>query len=127
VQVSNMIDAFKAATFGLIALLAFWTVAAPVEATPDGDPERGAAVILQLGCGACHVIPGITGAKGLVGPPLDRMGKRVYIAGVLRNTPESMVTFLRDPQSVVPNGAMPKMDLDESQAQDIAAYLYTLD
>ena len=126
-QVSNMIDAFKAATFGLIALLAFWTVAAPVEATPDGDPERGGRLILQLGCGACHVIPGITGAKGLVGPPLDRMGKRVYIAGVLRNTPESMVTFLRDPQSVVPNGAMPKMDLDESQAQDIAAYLYTLD
>jgi mono/diheme cytochrome c family protein len=122
-----MIDAFKAATFGLIALLAFWTVAAPVEVTPDGDPERGGALILQLGCGACHVIPGITGAKGLVGPPLDRMGKRVYIAGVLRNTPENMLTFLRDPQSVVPNGAMPKMDLDESQAHDIAAYLYTLD
>jgi cytochrome c1 len=38
-----------------------------------------------------------------------------------------MVTWLRDPQSVVPNNAMPNMDIDQQQARDIAAYLYTLD
>jgi cytochrome c1 len=72
-------------------------------------------------------IPGVSGAEGLVGPPLDRMGKRVYIAGVLRNTPDNMITWLRNPQSFVPNNAMPNMGIDHQQARDIAAYLYTLD
>ena len=52
-----------------------------------GDPKRGAALIERYGCGACHTIPGINGANGLVGPPLNMMGRRIYIAGVLRNTP----------------------------------------
>jgi cytochrome c1 len=72
-------------------------------------------------------IPGVSGAEGLVGPPLDRMGKRVYIAGVLRDTPDNMITWLRNPQSFVPNNAMPNMGIDQQQARDIAAYLYTLD
>jgi cytochrome c2 len=93
----------------------------------DGDAQRGAVLIGQLGCGACHIIPGVSGAEGLVGPPLDRMGKRVYIAGVLRNTPDNMITWLRNPQSVVPNNAMPNMVIDQQQARDIAAYFYTLD
>ena len=40
---------------------------------------------------------------------------------------DNMVTWLRDPQSVVPNNAMPNMDINQQQARDIAAYLYTLD
>lgn len=39
----------------------------------------------------------------------------------------SPMTWLRDPQSVVPNNAMPDLGLNEQQARDIAAYLYTLD
>jgi putative membrane protein len=91
-----------------------------------GDPHQGAKLIGQSGCGACHTIPGIGGANGLVGPPLNQMGKRVIIAGVLRNTPDNMVKWLRHPQAVVPNNAMPDMGLDEQQARDITAYLYTL-
>jgi hypothetical protein len=41
------------------------------------------------------VIPGIEGANGLVGPSLSQVGDRVYIAGVLRNTPDNMVVWLR--------------------------------
>lgn len=92
-----------------------------------GDPERGAAYIEQIGCGSCHMIPGIDGAQGLVGPPLDYMGKRVFIAGLLRNTPANMVTWLLDPQEIVPGNAMPDMGLSEEQARDITAYLYTLE
>ncbi len=95
--------------------------------TDIGDPERGALYIEQIGCGSCHIIPGIDGARGLVGPPLDHMGKRVFVAGLLRNTPANMVTWLRDPQEVVPGNAMPDMGLSEEQARDITAYLYTLD
>lgn len=92
-----------------------------------GTPERGAKLISDIGCGGCHIIPGIVGADGLVGPPLNHMGRRVYIAGILRNTPENMMTWLQDPQQVVPNNAMPNMGLSEGDARDIAAYLYTLE
>jgi putative membrane protein len=91
-----------------------------------GDQARGAELIKQSGCGACHVVPGIEGATGLVGPPLNQIGVRVYIAGVLRNTPDNMIKWLRNPQAVVPGNAMPDMGLDEHQASDIAAYLSTL-
>lgn len=97
-----------------------------VETGFGGDPDRGAALIGKFGCGACHTIPGIDGADGLVGPPLDHMGQRVYVAGVLRNTPDNMMTWLLDPQSIVPNNAMPDVGLDEQQARDVAAYLSTL-
>jgi cytochrome c oxidase assembly factor CtaG/cytochrome c2 len=91
-----------------------------------GDPHRGATQIAAIGCGACHTIPGISGADALVGPPLDKMGRRIYIAGLLRNTPDNMITWLRNPQRIVPGNAMPDMQLTQEQARDIAAYLYTL-
>jgi putative membrane protein len=98
----------------------------PKEAT-FGNAARGAELIKQNGCGGCHIIPGIRRADGLVGPPLNHMGKRVYIAGLLRNTPANMIRWLRDPQGVVPGNAMPDMGLSEDQARDIAAYLSTLE
>jgi hypothetical protein len=35
------------------------------------DKTQGAELTKQLGCGSCHVIPGIEGANGLVGPSLS--------------------------------------------------------
>jgi cytochrome c2 len=91
-----------------------------------GNPERGRALIGQFGCGSCHTIPGVENANGLVGPPLTQVGRRIYIAGVLRNTPMNMVRWLRNPQAVVPGNAMPDMRIDLPDAQDVAAFLYTL-
>lgn len=91
-----------------------------------GDPRKGAEAIAAIGCGACHTIPGVNGAVGLVGPPLDRMGRRIYIAGLLRNTPENMEAWLQDPQKIVPGGVMPDMGISAEQSRDISAYLYTL-
>jgi cytochrome c1 len=61
-----------------------------------------------------------------VGPPLDRIATRGYIAGVLANTPQNMVRWLRDPPAVDARTAMPDLGLSEAEARDIAAYLYTL-
>lgn len=91
-----------------------------------GNAAQGAMLIRGHGCGACHRIPGIGDAKGDVGPSLAGFGDRVYIAGVLRNNPENLVTWLRDPQQVVPGNAMPDLGLTDQQARDIAAYLYKL-
>lgn len=91
-----------------------------------GDPARGATLIRNAGCGACHEIPGVVGAHGIVGPPLTHIASRKIIAGRLPNTPANLTLWLRDPQAVVPGNAMPNGGLTDAQARDIAAYLYTL-
>ncbi|MBV9862688.1 MAG: c-type cytochrome [Alphaproteobacteria bacterium] len=91
-----------------------------------GDSRHGARLIATFGCGACHSIPGVRDARGLVGPPLDNVGSRTIIAGLLPNTPENLLTWLKAPQSVVPGNAMPNMGLSDHDARDVAAYLYTL-
>ena len=85
--------------------------------------RRGADLIVANGCGTCHAIPGIAGARGNVGPPLDHIGTRVFIAGMLRNTPDNMVAWLRNPQAIIPGNAMPNMNLSDAQARDITTYL----
>ena len=95
-------------------------------AMTGGNPHRGKDAINYYGCASCHTIPGIRGADGLVGPPLDRIASRSYIAGVLRNTPENMVRWLQDPPGVDEKTAMPNLHLTEQDTRDIASYLYTL-
>lgn len=93
---------------------------------PGGNRDRGAQTIAAMGCGACHHIPGIPGADGLVGPPLDNIAQRGILAGELANTPENMVRWIRDPQAIEPATAMPNLHIDEQSARDIVAYLYSI-
>ena len=119
---------------GMIVTALLWTGACENEAdlrsasamTGGGDPHRGRAAISAYGCGTCHTVPGVRGADALVGPPLTSMGSRGYIAGVMKNTPANMVRWIRDPPAVDPMTAMPKLNVSESDARDIASYLYTL-
>jgi cytochrome c1 len=91
-----------------------------------GDADRGKVTIVRSSCGSCHLIPGIPQARGLAGPPLNHFARRTVVAGVLPNTPENLVRWVRDPQGVLPQNAMPDAGLSEAQAQDVVAYLYTL-
>ena len=91
------------------------------------DLERGKRALYQYACNACHTIPGVTGSKPHVGPPLDGMARRNLIGGKLANTPENMVRWLRHTREVDPLTAMPDMGVSERDARDIAAYLATLD
>ncbi len=96
----------------------------PVALT-GGDPQRGRAAIYKYGCGSCHTIAGISDAHGLVGPPLTGIGNRTYIAGVLRNTPDNIVHWIRNPKDVDEKTAMPVLGVNSQDATDIAAYLYS--
>jgi cytochrome c2 len=91
-----------------------------------GDAKHGARLIRSIGCGSCHSIPGIADARGKVGPPLDDMSERTIIAGMLANTQENMMAWIKTPQAIVPGNAMPNLGLTDDQARDITAYLYTL-
>ncbi len=90
-----------------------------------GEPARGKAAIGKYGCGSCHTIGGIANARALVGPPLTGIAARMYIAGVLPNTPENIVRWIRNPKAVDEKTLMPALDVSEQDAIDIAAYLYS--
>lgn len=91
-----------------------------------GDAEHGRQRLRDYGCISCHTISSVTGADGLVGPSLDRIGSRTYIGGVLHNTPANMIRWIQNPPEVDPLTAMPQLGVTESDARDIAAFLYTL-
>lgn len=91
-----------------------------------GDPDRGHAVLIQYGCGSCHVIPGIAGANAYVGPPLNHYDQRTYIAGAMLNNTENLITWIINPQAIEPGTAMPNLNVSEEDARHMAAYLYTL-
>ena len=91
-----------------------------------GDAENGRLLLRQYGCATCHEIPGVATATGNVGPPLQRIATRVYLAGVIPNTPENMVRWIRAPQKIDPMTVMPDMQVSEEHARDIVAYLYRL-
>lgn len=88
-----------------------------------GDVRDGADAIEAYGCGSCHVVPGVADADSLVGPPLTDWGHRSFIAGTLPNTQDNLVDWITDPDSIRPGTAMPDLDVDPADAQDIAAYL----
>lgn len=101
------------------------------QSTPErhiegGNAVRGRATIAAYGCGSCHSIPGVRGARGMVGPPLDHWSQRRIIAGEVPNDPARLITWLTVPQSIEPGTAMPNMGVTDGEARDMAAYLYTL-
>jgi cytochrome c len=91
-----------------------------------GDPSRGRELIRDYGCGSCHTIPGVPGATSQVGPSLEGLVHRAYLAGHFPNTAEHLVRWIREPQAMDPGNAMPDMAVTDPDASDIAAYLYTL-
>jgi cytochrome c2 len=96
------------------------------QAMTGGSPRRGKAAIGKYGCGTCHTIPGVAGASALVGPNLEQVASRMYVAGVLPNTPDNMIRWIQHPRDVDPLTAMPNLGVTDQDARDIAGYLYTL-
>ena len=118
----------------IAAALAVAATLAGCSRSTEQDPRIGPAAHAQLGpqkieyygCGSCHTIPGIPGARANVGPPLTAFGRRSYIAGLLANTPPNLEAWITHPHRFRQQTAMPEMNVSDTDAQDIAAYLYTL-
>jgi cytochrome c len=96
------------------------------EEMTGGTPAKGRAAIGRYGCSTCHTIPGVSGATGMVGPPLGQVASRTYLAGRLQNTPHNMIRWIQNPQGVDDKTAMPNLGVTDADARDIASYLYTL-
>jgi cytochrome c len=96
----------------------------PVWSVPGGDARQGRDAILLYGCYACHVVEGIREATGRVGPKLEEIDRQIYIGGVLTNSPQNMIDWIREPQAFNPRTAMPDLNVSERDARDITAYLF---
>lgn len=94
--------------------------------TQGGDARRGKELIRTYGCGSCHTIPRVPGAEAIVGPNLQGIATRAYIAGVVPNVPENMMQWIMNPPGIDEKTAMPNLHVTARDARDIAAYLYTL-
>jgi mono/diheme cytochrome c family protein len=92
----------------------------------SGDATRGKELLRELGCRSCHIIPGVRGPGGDVGPSLARWAERQFISGRLVNIPAELEAWIRNPPAIDPGTAMPVVGATVEQAEDMAAYLYTL-
>lgn len=114
---------------GLVFVSALWACDRGdehLERVGGGRADLGAVAIRKYGCGSCHTIPGIPGAGGLVGPPLGGIASRVYIGGVLTNSPDHMIAWIEHPRVWSPKTAMPDLGVTHGDATNIASYLFTL-
>ena len=99
---------------------------APKLPAATGDHASGRAALSAHDCGVCHRIPGVRGARGLVGPPLAGFGHRIYIAGRFPNTEAMLVRWIVNPPALDRSTAMPALGVTEEEARDMAAYLLSL-
>jgi cytochrome c oxidase subunit 2 len=94
-------------------------------AEPRGDAAAGKALYARSACVGCHTIRGVS--AGTLGPDLTHFASRTTLgAGLLPNTPDNLVAWLRDPPRLKPGVKMPNLGLSEADARALAAYLSTL-
>jgi cytochrome c2 len=94
-------------------------------AMAGGNPARAPELIRRYGCAGCHTISGISGGDGQVGGPLKDMRQRVYVGGVVVNSPDNLIQWIVSPQAFSPRSAMPATGISETEARDVATYLYS--
>jgi mono/diheme cytochrome c family protein len=104
-----------------IAFLAVLEVAGAMSAptVPAGEEspliQAGRDVYGQLNCAYCHSIVGVGGA---IGPDLSNTGAKWE-----RDT---LITYLHDPDSMIPETLHPKLLFTEEETEALATYLLTL-
>jgi cytochrome c oxidase subunit 2 len=82
---------------------------------PEPLVVRGEKLFMAQGCYGCHTV-GRVGTP--IGPDLSRVGNK-YPEGYLRR-------WLMDPEAQRPTAHMPKLELQQTEAQALAAWLATL-
>src|SRR5438046_1625501 len=95
------------------------------EKRQTGNSDHGKQLMVQYGCTACHIIPGVEGPRGMVGPSLEHMASR-KIAGKFPNDTETMIRWLQNPQSMDPQSGMPSVSVTPADARDMTSYLANL-
>ncbi|GEM_PF-4455269 len=87
--------------------------------------QKGRLLLDQYGCGGCHIVPGLSKARGRVGPSLKNIHEQMFIAGVVANNSSNLAQWIQNPQSLAPGTAMPNLEVTEEHSRLMANYLMT--
>ena len=106
----------------------------PKKDVPPAAPREVVAVINRGGCGNCHVIPGVPGADGEVGPDLTTLGKVAGTRKPKTTAKEYIRESILDPDAFVSpggyeKGVMPKRfgkSLSEDDLGELVDYIASL-
>ena len=92
------------------------------EAAPPPGPAL--QIMQEAGCGGCHVIRGVEGFVGKIGPDLTHFASRGTFAGaIFPNDPEHVRAWLEDPPAAKPGVDMPDLGLSGDEIDTLVAYL----
>jgi len=95
-------------------------------APTSGLAAQGAQVFAQNTCANCHAIAG-SPAQARVGPDLTHVSTRDTLGtGILKNTPENLRAWIKDPQAIKPASHMPSLRLSDQDLNAVVAYLESL-
>lgn len=119
--------------------LAQWLVPDGTPFDPDAQPmlwfaskTTGRALAEQRGCGTCHRMRGLEGGLAASAVPVELPAAALTDGMLLapdlaltrtRFQREALVAWLRDPPAMKPGTAMPKLNLTEGEAEDLAVFL----
>jgi len=95
-------------------------------ADPTAEPATtGKAIFAGSACVGCHTVRGVSG--GTLGPDLTHFGTRTTLAaGILPNTPDNVMAWIRDAPRLKPGAKMPPFAFTDDQARALTAYLASL-
>jgi len=91
-----------------------------------GEALFGQVAMQQYNCSSCHVIDGIASATYHVGPPLNNMVNRRFIAGTLPTTRENLIQWIMNPPHFKPQSLMPNLHVKRHHAEVMVDYLYQI-
>ncbi len=87
------------------------------------DALAGAHLFSNKTCVNCHAVAGTT-ANQTVGPDLTHIASREMLVGeAVRNTPDTLYRWLKDPNAIKPGSHMPDFKLSDDEAHQLVAYL----
>jgi cytochrome c oxidase subunit II len=103
-------------------------MAANASSTASGNDmiAQGRQVFLTQSCMNCHAVAG-TPANGRFGPDLSHFGTRDTLgSGIAPNDANHLRAWIKDPADLKPGALMPAMQLDDTQIDQLVAYLDSL-
>ncbi len=105
---------------------AAWVANQQLPGPREQQVAMGRQVFETQSCMNCHAVKG-TPANGRFGPDLTHFGERDTLAsGAIPNNPGNLKAWIRNPDDLKPGALMPAMQLDETQLDQVTAYLSSL-
>jgi cytochrome c1 len=114
-----------------LIFLSFLALACGKENSAPSLPAESVDTAIEIAvrhrCTMCHVIPGVPGNGGALGPSLAGVGNRETISnGTVPNDVGNLSAFIRKPTSLNPSSLMPSSGMTEAESDLLARYLMTL-